>query len=253
MSDIKAIFMVFTRQLGGQAGAPDTAAIDLAPEMAIDLVAQNKLLRSALASAEGADATHNLLTSELQHRIGNLLAVVLAIARQSFHAADAASLHAFSARLQALSTAQKLLIKSETRAATLTEVVAETLAPFGLANDRVRQSGPYIALDGRRAHALTLAVHELATNATKYGALSNDSGWVEVTWSCDDNQLEFVWREHDGPPVTQPARKGFGTILVTRNLATAFGGSIDTDFNPSGYTCRLRAILVGAALPGADA
>lgn len=235
--------MPFGRQLAGQAHALDPLTIDLSPEVAIDLVAENAFLRSTLANAEGADAQRELLACELQHRIGNLLAVVLAIARQSFGPSDAANLQIFSARLQALSTAQKLLINSESRAATMAEVMKETLAPFGLSDDRARQSGPHIALNGRRAHALTLAVHELATNAMKYGALSVDAGWIDITWSCHDDHLEFTWREHDGPTVMEPTHRGFGTILLTRNLAAAFGGSVDTDFKPSGYGCRLRANL----------
>ncbi len=227
--------------LAKRAYALSLGKIDLPPEIAVDLEAENTLLRAALAKSEGAGVRRELVSRELQHRISNLLAVVMAIARQSFKPADAASLEAFSLRLLALSTAQKLLIDSETRAASMAEVVAESLAPHGLEDDRVAISGPEVALDGRRAHALTLALHELATNAIKYGALSVESGWVEIVWSNEDGRFEMIWQEHEGPPVAQPTRKGFGSILVSRNLGVAFGGEVTLDFQPSGFTCRLSA------------
>ena len=213
----------------------------LPPELAIDLEADNALLRAALAKSEGAGERRELITQELKHRIGNLLAVVQAVARQSFSNADAASLEAFNARLLALAEAQKLLIDSETRPALLAEVVSAALAPHFADGDRARIGGPELALNGRRAHGLTLALHELATNAAKYGALSNDIGWIEIVWTIEDGKLDFLWCEHEGPPVATPTRRSFGTRLITRNLGIAFGGEVDLQFDRAGLTCRLSA------------
>lgn len=213
----------------------------LAPELAIDLEADNILLRAALANSASADVRRDLITQELKHRIGNLLAVVQAIARHTFRNADVASVEDFNARLLALAAAQKLLIDSETRAASMVEVVTSTLAPHCANGDRAKISGPEIALDGRRAHALTLALHELATNAAKHGALSNDTGWIEISWTVADGSLSMTWREHDGPPVSPPNRRGFGSTLISRNLGMAFGGTADLDFHTDGLVCRLVA------------
>jgi len=212
-------------------------------EIAIDLEADNVLLRAALAQSEGAGERRELVTQELKHRIGNLLAVVQAIARQTFNSADAVSVENFNARLRALSEAQKLLIDSETRPAFLTEVITAALAPHCADGDRAKISGPELTLDGRRAHALTLALHELATNAARYGALSTDGGWIEIVWSTERGKLDFLWRERGGPPVAAPTCHGFGSLLITRNLRMAFAGEVDLSFNESGLTCRLTAAI----------
>lgn len=213
----------------------------LPPEVAIDLEADNIMLRAALASSASADLRRDLITQELKHRIGNLLAVVQAVARHTFRNADPASIEDFNARLLALAAAQKLLIDSETRPAMMADVLNSTLAPHCSDGDRAKISGPELALDGRRAHALTLALHELATNAAKYGALSTDTGWVDISWTVDKGALDFMWREHDGPPVVTPERRGFGSRLISRNLGLAFGGKVDLDFKADGLTCRLVA------------
>lgn len=213
----------------------------LPPDLAMELEADNVLLRAALASSESSEQRRELITQELKHRIGNLLAVVQAMARHTFRNADAASVEDFNARLVALAAAQKLLIDSETRPAMMMDVVTTTLAPHCADGDRARIAGPEVALDGRRAHALTLALHELATNAAKHGALSVDAGWIEIAWTQENGALNLMWREHGGPPVTPPTRRGFGSTLISRNLGLAFGGTVDLDFNVDGLTCRLVA------------
>jgi len=215
----------------------------LPPELAIDLEADNALLRAALAQSVGAGVERELVSAELKHRIGNLLAVVQAVARHTFKEADPASLDTFSARLHALAAAQKLLIETETRPATMADVVRDAVAPHCSEGDRAVISGPDVALDGRRAHALTLALHELATNAAKYGALSNDGGGITVSWTHDAGMLDFTWREHGGPSVTAPDRKGFGSALISRNLGSAFAGEVSIEFHEAGVECRLHAAL----------
>jgi len=216
----------------------------LSAELAIDLEADNVMLRAALATSASADVRRDLITQELKHRIGNLLAVVQAVARHTFKDADAASIENFNARLFALAAAQKLLIDSETRAASMMDVVTSTLAPHCSDGDRARISGPELALDGRRAHALTLALHELATNAAKHGALSIDTGWIDISWTVEDGGLSLIWREHDGPPVAPPTRRGFGSTLISRNLGMAFRGKAALDFQSDGFVCRLLAPAV---------
>jgi two-component sensor histidine kinase len=221
--------------------------IDSEAEMLIALEADNALLRAALARSEGAGVRRELITQELKHRIGNVLAVVQAVARQTFRNADAASVEDFTARMLALGAAQKVLIDSETQAAKIANVVSDALAPHCIDGQRAAISGPELALDGRRAHGLTLALHELATNAAKYGALSVEDGRVEVVWTSIDGALDFLWREHGGPPTVAPTRRGFGSRLITRNLAIAFGGEVELDFKPTGVECRLRAPMLATA------
>ncbi len=213
----------------------------LPPDLAMELEADNVQLRAALASSASSEQRRELITQELKHRIGNLLAVVQAMARHTFRNADAASVEDFNARLMALAGAQKLLIDSETQPSQIADVVTTTLAPHCADGDRARISGPDVALDGRRAHALTLALHELATNAIKYGALSVDAGWVDIVWTQEDGSLSLTWREHGGPPVSAPTRRGFGSTLISRNLGLAFGGKVELDFHPAGLVCRLLA------------
>lgn len=221
------------------------ANLEPRPELPMDLEEENALLRAALARSEGAGVRRDLITQELKHRIGNLLSVVQAVARQTFKDADAAKVDDFSARLLALGAAQKLLIESETRSAKIAEVVAMALAPHCIDGERATISGPETALDGRRAHALTLALHELGTNAAKYGALSVNGGWIEIVWTITEGELDFLWREHGAPVAVAPTRRGFGTLLITRNLGIAFAGTVDLSFNPSGVECRLQAQLPG--------
>lgn len=219
------------------------------PELIVDFEAENVLLRAALALSEGAGERRDLVTQELKHRIGNLLTVVNAVARQTFSDSSPQKLEDFSARLYALAAAQKLLIDSEKRSAPLDEIVRDALAAHYPSGGGAKLSGPELPLDGRRAHALTLALHELATNAVKYGALSVEEGWIEVSWEHSDLGLDLVWREHGGPPVAKPTRRGFGTQLITRNLGVAFGGKVDLTFNATGVECRLRAPASGQLTP----
>ena len=112
------------------------------------------------------------------------------------------------------------------------------------------KSGASAAADSARpsssaqqGETLTLALHELATNAAKYGALSNDGGGITVSWTHDAGMLDFTWREHGGPSVTAPDRKGFGSALISRNLGSAFAGEVSIEFHEAGVECRLHAAL----------
>lgn len=224
-------------------GAKPPENTQLEPEHLIDLVAENAGLCAALAVAEGASIRRELVSQELKHRIGNLIAVVQAIARKSFRDADEVRLTDFNSRLSALAAAQTVLIDAETEPATLLDVTRLALAPHISNSERLAISGPDVVLSGRHAHALTLALHELATNAAKYGALSVEGGAVEISWTDTDNELNFLWRECRGPRVQAPTRNGFGSSLIKVNLSSAFSGVVDLRFEASGAECQLRAPL----------
>lgn len=167
--------------------------------------------------------------------------MVAAIARKTFRDADAASLADFTARLGALASAQALLIDAETQPMLLADIVKDALAAHNVAS-RCSASGPPLTVNGRQAHALALALHELATNAAKYGALSIDTGHVDVTWSDADNAFDFLWTERGGPIVVTPTRRGLGSALITQNLESAFSGKVELSYEPRGVQCRLRAL-----------
>ncbi|GJE44585.1 sensor histidine kinase [Methylobacterium soli] len=203
-----------------------------------------------------ADEQQATLNRELSHRMKNVLAMVQAIATQTMRNAvdlDAAR-DALAARLIAMSKAHDLLLTGVRESASLEAVIRGALAIHDDAQvDRLRMEGPSIHVGARAALSLALIVHELATNAGKYGALSTAAGHVRVTWAIDADGPEPIvrlrWIERDGPPVTPPSRRGFGSRLIERGLAGAFGGEARLSYEPEGAVCELTAPL--AAL-GAD-
>lgn len=181
-----------------------------------------------------------LLTDELDHRLKNLLAVVAAVATQTFSGADRDNVGAFTSRLVALGNAQSLLVQSAWQSASMAAVVSNAMKPHG-PPDRLQWSGPDLLLSAKEALALALAVHELATNATKYGAWSNVEGRVDVTWTTRDGEFAFQWIESDGPNVEAPTRTGFGSRILKRNLAGEFNGRVEADYRPDGLRFTLIA------------
>jgi two-component sensor histidine kinase len=195
-----------------------------------------------ISAARLLELERELLANELSHRVKNVLAVVQAIAVQSFRGGDPRSLGAFTSRLAALGAAQDLLIQTAWQSASIRDVVEKALAPHS-PDGRCQFVGVDYALDGKRALALALALHELATNAIKYGALSNDVGRVLIEWHIEGDQLALCWTESGGPPVIEPGRPGFGTRIVTRNLAAEFKGTVDMQHKPAGIVLTLIAPL----------
>jgi PAS domain S-box-containing protein len=183
-----------------------------------------------------------LLVGELNHRVKNSLAIVQSLAHQSFQGSFAPedAIGRFQGRLQALAGAHNLLTLKNWDAASIKDVVDDALLPF-CSHNRCRIEGPEVPIPPQTAVSLALALHELATNASKYGALSNDSGSICVSWTVEDDQLDFRWTERGGPPVVQPERRGFGTRMIERTLASEFGGTVDLDFASEGLTCRVLA------------
>ena len=190
--------------------------------------------------AKSLELQREILAGELSHRVKNVLAIVQAIAMQTFRGGDPRHLSAFSARLAALGGAQALLIQTAWQSASIGEVILKALAPHD-PGDRCALHGPALDLDSKRALALALAIHELATNAVKYGALSTDAGKVAVNWSVHDGQLWLKWIESGGPPVIAAGPAGFGTRLVTRNLASEFDGVVEMQLLAAGVVLTLTA------------
>jgi two-component sensor histidine kinase len=182
----------------------------------------------------------NLLLDELNHRVKNTLATVQAMAMQTLKGVDAPPRDAFLARLFALSSQHDLLTLDNWEGASLEGVVRRALRPWREDDkSRFTVDGPAVHLDPKRALALGMGFHELATNAAKYGALSNADGQVQVHWTVepDGHALRLRWAESGGPAVTPPERRGFGLRLIENGLSRELGGAVTVDFAPSGLVC----------------
>ncbi len=195
-----------------------------------------------------------LLVNELNHRVKNSLATIQAIAVQTFHAARSLpqAQEAFSARIVALAEAHDLLTRENWESADLVDLLDRLEALHGGAQ-RFVVDGPSVRLSPRIALSLSMALHELATNAVKYGALSTPAGQVRVAWSVEPAGVQgrvrphliLTWTETGGPPVSPPTRRGFGSRLIERGLAAELSGEAHIDFQPDGVVCRIEAGLDG--------
>lgn len=196
-----------------------------------------------------AEEQQRLLLHELNHRVKNTLAVVQGLAHQTFKSGAVAPelLRSFEGRLGALAAAHNLLMKQTWEATPITEAAEAALRPFQTANRRISIEGPSLLLTPSATITLTLALHELATNAAKYGALSRDSGRVDLRWTTDVHVLTLTWRELGGPTVVQPEKSGFGTRLLKRVIASDLQGMVDIDFAPAGLICVISAPLTHVA------
>ena len=204
-------------------------------------------VRMATQIARG-EMLHNLLIEELNHRVKNTLAVLQSIATQTFRSASRAERDKFEGRLGALAEAHNLLSQEKWQGAELREVIARVLQPYLLNNpERVRMSGPQVPLSPRLAVVLSMIVHEIATNAAKYGALSNDTGTVALDWEIlkesNGRKLRLVWTEAGGPPVTAPVQRGFGSRLIERSTRDQLGGEATVDFLPRGVVYTVSCAL----------
>jgi len=182
------------------------------------------------------------LGEELVHRVKNTLATVLALANQSFKGDEFKAQRAvFQGRIQTLSDAYNLLTERSWSATSMRAVVEGALAPYRTGSGRIAIEGPDFEIAPGQALTLALAINELATNATKYGALSATTphARVTITWSTQPMRLE--WRESGGPAVAPPTRTGFGSRMIKTLLAKDFGGSVELTYDPSGIVCRLEA------------
>ncbi len=185
-----------------------------------------------------------LLVGELNHRVKNTLAIVQSLTHQSFNSSvpPQDAIRRFEGRLEALAGAHNLLTRKNWDTALIAEVAGAALAPFCAAG-RCEIDGPDVQIGPQTAVSLALALHELATNAAKYGALSNSAGSISVHWTYSDNLLELMWAESGGPEVSAPTRRGFGTRMIERLLASEFAGKVELSFAPQGVSCRVTGRL----------
>jgi two-component sensor histidine kinase len=146
----------------------------------------------------------------------------------------------FSDRMKALSANQDLLVRGEEKGVEIKSLIHAQLAHFAnLIGSRISVKGPGLRVTANAAQAVGLALHELATNTGKYGALSTDTGRVEIRWETDGETFTMGWTEHEGPPVSAPQRRGFGTIVIEAMAERSVSGKVDLDYAPSGLTWRL--------------
>ncbi|OYR17181.1 sensory box protein [Brucella rhizosphaerae] len=193
-----------------------------------------------ISDRKKSEQLQQAILGEMKHRIKNVLATVQALARQTFrNPSHKSAYQTFEARLGAMARTHDLLTADVWQATELDKLVEEALLPFGLSNFAI--NGPKIDVSSRAAMAFSLGLHELATNASKYGALSVPGGSVDVTWACDpaSQQLNFVWREKDGPSVSAPKSRGFGSKLIEGVLAGEISGNVELNFHPDGLHCQL--------------
>lgn len=188
------------------------------------------------------EAHLRLLMRELTHRSKNLLAVIQAMAHQTARHTGTIEqfLERFSARVQALSRSHDLLVQESWHGASLENLVRSHLAYYlEREPERVSIGGPNIRLKPEAAQSLGLALHELAANAARHGALSRSGGRVHVSWKRADRGVELVWRESRGPKVSAPKRRGFGSMVIEHNLTRALDAEVSLDFAADGLTCRV--------------
>jgi two-component sensor histidine kinase len=189
-----------------------------------------------------AEEQQRFFLDELNHRVKNTLATVQSIASQTLRTTESPAQfrEAFEGRLLALSKTHNLLTRKSWREAELRDVAEQELAPYRKAGDqRVVLEGPDVRLPARYAINLGLVLHELVTNAAKYGALSTSAGHLEVAWSVIESedrlkQLRIRWSESGGPPVAPPKRQGFGSRLIRRSIEGELGGNMVLNFAESG-------------------
>jgi PAS domain S-box-containing protein len=216
-----------------------------------------------ISGLKAAQAHRELLAHELEHRMKNTMAMVSAIATQSFRAAETKeeAQTILGGRLHALNSAHDILTKSNWTGASMPVVIESALAPHLSGEGRMRISGPDVELTAKQSLSLAMALHELTTNAIKYGALSLASGTIDIHWnyrfSDEGPVLRFEWRERGGPAVTEPARRGFGSRLIERTLSADFGGSVNIEYAPQGLIChfetKLSDLRAGGNIPLAPA
>lgn len=205
------------------------------------IVGASKIARD-ISERKHHEQLQSVLIHELNHRTKNLLATVQAIVTQTFHDVMPARMQLFRDRVQALATSQDLLTKNGWKGAPLSAMITAVLAPFTSQDGRISVAlGPDVQLSLRQTNALSLAFHELATNALKYGALSVPSGHVNIQWQVQDNELALTWKETGGPAVSPPTRNGFGTQVLKFALEHELKATVDVDYDMNGL--RFAAVI----------
>jgi PAS domain S-box-containing protein len=192
-----------------------------------------------------------LLMLEVNHRAKNMLGVVLAIARQTTSTSPRDFLGKLTQRIQSLSVNLDLLVKNEWQGVDLEPLVHAQLAYFADSiGTRIAIEGPELRLNREAAQGIGMALHELATNAIKHGALSNEQGRITIVWTCDDEAFSISWQEHGGPAFEPPTRRGFGNTVLTTLAEAAISGHVSVDYNPAGLRWELTCSARNALEPG---
>ena len=198
---------------------------------------------------KAGEEQRQLMLGEMNHRVKNSMAMVHAIVSQTLRQAESLedARRSIQSRIGMMAQAHDRLIKSTWTNALVTEVIQAALTPHRMEEGRFVLDGPDLPVGSKQALALTMALHELATNAAKYGALSNDRGHVRVQWRQLNNgshqEFRLNWTEADGPLVTPPTRRGFGSRMIEQALASYFNGSAELAYEPSGLIFELKAPL----------
>ena len=196
-----------------------------------------------ISERKSNEELQRLLFNELNHRVKNTLATIQAIAGQSLRRASSPSqfVESFNGRVQSLARAHDLLVQTQMVGADLQSILREQVLLGGAESSKIRLTGPGVILDARAAVQLGMVLHELATNARKYGALASESGFLSVEWSVSSGTpgiLSLEWRESGLSNVRVPTQHGFGTVLIERSLQSN-GGSAEMEYRKDGITCRI--------------
>lgn len=211
----------------------------------LDLELAAERLRAEVHERKQAEERLTILVQELAHRVKNLLSVFQSITARTLigSRSTAEAREVLIGRLQSLGHAHELLTEAYWKGADLTDVVKAEIAGF---SERVRVSGPPVALSPSGVQTFALIVHELSTNAAKYGAHSNETGEVSVQWKLGGNgangYMDFCWKEHGGPPVKRASHEGFGLSLITA-MGSNPQAEPEINFAPEGFSCRIRVPL----------
>jgi PAS domain S-box-containing protein len=221
-------------------GSPVHVSLSVSPlkNAANKIVGASKIARD-ISERKGIERTKEMLLNEMKHRVKNNLATVQSLVSQTFRRAPKEEKDAFSSRLHALASSHDLLTDQNWARASLGDIVGKALAPFLDAHsDRYRLRGPKVWINATNALMVGMAMHELATNAAKYGALSNVAGFVDLSWEqvseAASDCVRVCWKEAGGPRVTIPKRTGFGSALIK----TAFGGDgLVLEYKSDGIMC----------------
>jgi two-component sensor histidine kinase len=192
----------------------------------------------------------HLLMREISHRAQNMLSVVQAIAHQTATRNPEDFVERLSGRMRALSANHDLLVQSDWSGVDVEDLVRAQLSHFAdLIGSRIFVGGPKLRMNPASAQASGLALHELATNAAKYGALSTDVGRVDISWRTANDTFTMSWTELGGPPAAPPKRRGFGTVVMKAMAERSIGGKVELDYAPSGLTWRLTCPVANALEP----
>jgi PAS domain S-box-containing protein len=225
-------------------------AIAAQAAVAIDNARLHRAAQTEIEQRKKAESGQRLLLNEIKHRVKNTISMVQAMANQTFQHASKVEKETFIARLHAMAGAHDLLTQQNWEAVQFLDIVKRAMSPFGGIGERIAIEGPELSVDSNKALLAAMVLHELGTNAVKYGALSCPGGRVDIQWELLDQstrqKLSLTWRERNGPPVKAPTRKGFGTRMIERALSGEEGKAV-FDYQASGLVCALKMTVAGSS------